>query len=325
MQPLVFEPIFKRIRWGGRRLGTVLGKPIGPETDYAESWEVSDHGDDQSIVADGPYAGQTMSQLVQSQNLPLFGHAAGRQQFPLLVKYLDANDALSLQVHPNDQLAKEVGPHENGKTEAWVIIDAAPGSLLYVGFHEGVSEAKVLAAIDKGRLESLLHTIEVQPGDCVFVPAGTIHAVGQGILLAEVQQSSDITYRLYDWNRPGPDGKLRELQIGQALRCLNFDRGPVDPVVPRLLAADHALEELVDAEYFVLHRHRSDAAFPIPSDNNCHVLMVLAGSATLKPSGRERDLPFGQTIVLPAERDEITITPAGDVTLLDAFVPAAAR
>ena len=130
MQPLTFSPILKRIRWGGRRLGTLLGKPLGPETDYAESWEIVDHGDDQSTVAAGPFAGWTLKKLVKERGTELFGRHAGRRQFPLLVKFLDANDRLSLQVHPNDVQAKQFDPSENGKTEAWVIVHADPGSRL---------------------------------------------------------------------------------------------------------------------------------------------------------------------------------------------------
>jgi mannose-6-phosphate isomerase len=321
VQPLQFKPIFKRIRWGGRRLATVLGKPIGSEDDYAESWELADHGVDQTFVAGGAYDGQSLSWLVQRQNLPLLGRAAGQQQFPLLVKYLDACDVLSLQVHPDDQRVREFDPDENGKTEAWVILDAAVDSRLYVGFREGVSAADVRSALAAARIEDLLHTINVRAGDCVFVPAGTVHAVGAGILLAEVQQSSDVTFRLFDWGRVSPNGTPRELHIEQALRCIDFSRGPVDPVVPRPLPADHSLEEIVHGEHFVMHRHRAKSPFAIPADDTCHVLMVLGGGAALGAGELQLDLPLGQTVLLPAHRDPVTISPQGDVTLLDAFLP----
>lgn len=321
MQPLELTPLLKRLRWGGRRLGTVLGKPIGTSDDYAESWEVSDHGDDQSVVHTGPFSGWTLSELVEAQNLPLFGRAAGHEQFPLLIKYLDASDTLSVQVHPNDELARQFHPGENGKTEAWVIIEANPGSQLYVGFNEGVTERDVRAAVDSGTVSSLLHTVDVAPGDCVFVPAGTVHAIGAGILLAEVQQSSDLTFRLYDWGYVGPDGKPRTLHIEEALQCIDFTRGPVDPIVPRLLPADHAHEELVESEYFAMHRHRSDGPFQLADDNLCHILLVLDGAARLDAGEHEVPLALGQTVVLPAQRDLVTISPLPDVTLLDAIVP----
>jgi mannose-6-phosphate isomerase len=321
VQPLVFTPIFKRVRWGGRRLGSVLGKPIGPESDFAESWEISDHGNDKSIVLGGAYDGQSLSQLVQRQNLPLLGRAAGLKQFPLLVKYLDASDVLSLQVHPDDELVDDLVPEENGKTEAWVIIDASPHSRLFVGFHEGVSERDVRSALVAGRIEELLHVVPARPGECIFVPAGTVHAIGAGVLLAEVQQTSDVTFRLYDWNRLEPDGRPRPLQTEAALRCIDFRRGPVDPVVPRRLPADHFQEELVRGEHFVMHRHRGDRSFTLPDDQACHVLTVLGGRAVLTAGEHQVDLPLGQTVLLPAERDAVTICPDGEATLLDAFLP----
>ena len=322
MEPLVFEPLLKRIRWGGRRLGTVLGKPIGAESDYAESWEVSDHGDDQSIVVSGNFAGQTLSQLVNTQNVPLLGRHTGAKQFPLLVKYLDANEALSVQVHPDDKLAKQFDPSENGKTEAWVIIDSAPDSVLYVGFEEGVSETDIRAAADQGDVEPLLHRVQVQSGDCVFVPAGTVHAIGAGVLLAEIQQSSDITFRLNDWNRVGPDGQPRDLHIKEAIRCIDIDRGPVNPVQPRRIDADHTWEELVRCPYFVMQRHRSDRSFTMQADNACHVLMVLSGSGRLLTEQGQTPLPLGQTVLLPAERTDVRIEPNGELAVLDAFLPA---
>ena len=321
MQPLVFTPIFKRIRWGGRRLETVLGKHIGPEPDYAESWEVSDHRDDQSLVCAGAYEGWPLSRLVQEQNLPLLGRHAGRTQFPLLVKFLDANDALSVQVHPDDRLAKEFDPTENGKTEAWVILDAEPDSRLYVGLREGVGEDDLRAAVQEGDVERQLHSFVVRPGDCVFVPAGTVHAIGAGVLLAEVQQSSDVTFRLYDWNRVGDDGRLRELHVNESLRCIDFGRGPVDPVIPRPLDDQPGGEELVSSEYFAIRRYRRSEPFSLLSDDVPHVLMTLSGAGELTTPDGSLSLPVGQTVLLPAERGEVRVEPAEEMTILDAYVP----
>ncbi len=321
MQPLVFEPLLKRIRWGGRRLGAVLHKPLGPESDYAESWEIADHGADQSIVRSEEFAGQTLAELVKRQNLPLLGRHAGRDQFPLLVKFLDAQDVLSVQVHPDDRQAKECDPAENGKTEAWVIVDAEPGSELFVGLQEGVTAADLRASIEQGRIEELLHRFPAQRGDCVYVPAGTVHAIGDGVLLAEVQQASDVTFRLYDWGRTGADGQPRELHIEQALRAIDFDRGPVGPVSPVKLDSDHDHAELVRSLHFVLHRHQSEKSFSMANDNAFHVLLVLSGRGRLETEGVFLDLPLGQTVLLPAERSDILILPTPDLVLVDAFLP----
>ena len=322
MQPLLVEPILKRIRWGGRRLGTVLGKRLGDAHDYAESWEVVDHGADQSVVVNGSLAGWTLQRLVAEQNRALFGRHAGRRQFPLLVKLLDAHDRLSVQVHPDDELARQFDPDENGKTEAWVILDAAPGSVLWVGLRSGVGEFELREALHNARVEDCLHSFEVHPGDCVFVPAGTVHAIGEGVLLAEIQQSSDLTFRLYDWGRLGTDGKPRPLHVDAALQCIDFTRGPVGPVVPRRIdAGSAACEELVRCEQFVIRRYDAERAFEFEDDGRFHVLMALSGEASLTAGNDALLMPRGTTVLAPAVRDRLRLMPQPECTLLDAFLP----
>ena len=325
MPPLTFLPIVKRIRWGGRRLGSVLKKPIGEGDDYAESWEVVDHGEDQSVVSDaaanGRFAGQTLSELVRTFPAELFGADSGREQFPLLIKFLDASDRLSVQVHPNDALAKRHDPAELGKTEAWVILHAEAGARLWSGLKEGVTEEQVRSALEQQTLEDLLHAVEVKSGDCVFIPAGTVHAIGEGILLAEVQQSSDLTFRYYDWGRLGADGQPRELHIDDSLEATDWTRGPVDPVTPQpatsALGCERA-EHLVHCEFFDLTRHFAQRETTIPQDGQSHTLLVLDGSATLSHSLGQTRLPTGQTVLLPADRDSVVLRPDEPTTILDA-------
>ncbi len=321
MQPLTFAPILKRIRWGGRRLGTLLGKPLGPEADYAESWEIADHGDDQSLVAAGAFAGWPLNKLVEECGEELFGHHAGRRQFPLLIKFLDANDRLSLQVHPNDVQAKEFDANENGKTEAWVIVHADPGSRLYAGLKAGVDRETLRKHLNENHLDECLHGFEVSAGDCVFLPAGTVHAIGAGIVLAEIQQSSNITFRLSDWGRLGTDGKPRPLHIKEALSCIDFERGPVSPVIPQKLYT--RTEELVRCDYFVMHRHQSAEPFSLPVEDRFHVLMMLGGAADLRTGGFLRAVDLGQTVLIPAHGADVEIIPRGDsgAIVLDAFLP----
>ncbi|MFG0331875.1 MAG: type I phosphomannose isomerase catalytic subunit [Maioricimonas sp. JB049] len=322
MGPLLFRPIIKQIRWGGRRLGNVLGKPIGNDTDYAESWEVSDHGHDQSVVVDGPLAGATLHELVTKHGDELFGEQRfDREQFPLLVKFLDASDRLSVQVHPDDALARTYQQDENGKTEAWVILDADPNSRLYVGLKKGVDAATLQEHLRNETLEACLHKIAAQPGECVFVPAGTVHAIGEGILLAEIQQSSDLTFRLYDWGRVGADGKPRQLHIEDAIQCIDFDRGPVEPVEPRRLPADIAAEELVHCPYFSIRRYRGAGAYEVPDDGRFHVFMVIGGDARLEWESGSTTLPLGQTALVPAVRQSTRLNLSADSVVLDAFVP----
>lgn len=327
---LEFQPIIKRIRWGGTRLRTVLGKEVEGATDAAESWEIVDHGDDQSIVLDGPWKGRTLTQLVLESGDELMGRNALLGQFPLLIKFLDANDRLSLQVHPDDARAKQYNPVENGKTEAWVILSAEPGSRLYAGLKRGVDRNRLKRALSDGTVEDCLHSFPVTAGDCVFIPAGTVHAIGEGILLAEIQQSSDLTFRLHDWGRVGPDGKPRPIHVAESLDCTDFERGPVDPVKPVALAAaqfgesgtvrSNRHEELVYCQYFVMHRHVAEAPFALPCDDRFHVLMVLGGSARFNEDD-SRTLRLGQTLLAPACRGRLTIEPEGSVTILDAFLP----
>jgi mannose-6-phosphate isomerase len=324
MHVMQFQPILKRIRWGGLRLGTVLNKPLGDGSDYAESWEIVDHGQDQSIVAGGPLDGWTLSRLVEEHAAELLGVHASLSQFPLLVKFLDAQDTLSVQVHPNDQQARRFDPQENGKSEAWVILEAEPGSRLYVGLKEGVDRAQLAAHIAAGTLPKCLHSFPVQPGDCVFVPAGTVHAIGAGILLAEIQQSSDLTFRLYDWGRLGSDGRPRELHIEEALECIDFNRGPVDPVMPRVIADEpHRIEALVRSQHFSIDRHTTTEPFAVTPENRFRILLLLDGRAKLVCDHKPHALQRGQTLLVPAAAPDSRIVPEHDepITLLEAYLP----
>lgn len=318
MHPLFFHPILKRIRWGGTRLGSLLGKPLADGNDYAESWEVADHGDDQSIVCSGPLAGQTLRQLVQRNGQALFGQDEVPDQFPLLIKFLDANDWLSLQVHPNDQQARLRHPRENGKTEAWVIIDAQPDSRICVGLKPGTSADQLRQSIGDGTVEQLLHLIRAQPGDCFYVPAGTVHAIGPGIVLAEIQQQSNLTYRLHDWGRVGSDGQPRPLHLEESLACTDFERGPVNAVVPIGLShAGHPFEELVRGQYFVIRRHHSVNPFALPADGRLRILMTLEGAAILETDSTSDRLVRGTTAVIPASCPEVRVIPSSRVTMLE--------
>lgn len=325
MDPLVFEPLLKRIRWGGRRLGDVLGKPIDDADDYAESWEIADHGDDQSIVARGEFAGWTLSRLVRERGDELLGRHARvvREQFPLLVKFLDANDRLSVQVHPNDEQAIRFDPTENGKTEAWVVLAAEPRSLIYAGLKPGVDAAALRAHLAAGTVVECLHAFHPRPGDCLFIPAGTVHALGEGIMIAEVQQSSDITFRLFDWNRLDRDGNPRQLHIEESLAVIDFARGPVDPVRPESIAEEPGgrSERLAACEHFELRRHAIDRPLAVSRPGECTIVLALTGAADLRWNDERADFSRGRTALIPATSPEVRIEPRGEVVLLEALLP----
>src|SRR5262245_51414230 len=208
---LRFKPILREYLWGGRRLGTELGKSIGDGPHYAESWEVVDHREDQSVVIDGPLAGKSLHQLVTEHGRELFGRHYPRNQFPLLLKFLDCQRTLSVKVHPNDEQGAKLDPPDLGKTEAWLVLSAEAGSKIYSGLQQGVDRQTLEREVARGNCEVCLHEFEPHAGDCVLIEAGTVHARGAGLLVAEIQQASDTTYRHFDWNRLDTDAKPRQL------------------------------------------------------------------------------------------------------------------
>lgn len=295
--PLRFRPILKRTIWGGRRLGEQLGKPIGPESDYAESWEVVDHGDDQSVVENGVLAGRTLAQLVAEHGDWLLGSGVSAESFPLLLKYLDCNRVLSVQVHPDDSYGLAMETPDLGKTEAWYIVASNPESLIYAGLKPGVDRELLERAIEAGQTEQVLHAFHAEPGDVVFIPAGTVHALGAGLLVAEIQQSSDTTFRLFDWNRLGADGKPRPLHLRDGLEVTNYATGPVHAL--RADPCQSGWQSLVHCDKFVL-RAIIDGCDQVGGDGKFHIMTVPQGSATLQVDSEAVTLRTGETLLLPA-------------------------
>ncbi|QDT74355.1 type I phosphomannose isomerase catalytic subunit [Lacipirellula limnantheis] len=322
---LRFQPIFRRYLWGGRRLGTMLGKAIGPGDDYAESWEIVDHGDDQSVVLNGALSGKTLGDLVREQPAKLLGDGVPATSFPLLFKFLDCNRTLSVQVHPNDEQGAELDPPDLGKTEAWVVLAAEPGSNIYAGLKPGVTAEQLAAAIASGHCESCLHAFAARVGDCVFIPAGTVHALGAGLVIAEIQQASDTTFRLHDWDRVDAAGKPRPLHVEESLATIDYARGPVASQHPQFIAS--SIERLVACDKFLLDRLKlaDGGSATIGGDGSFHLLAVLEGGAaitTQTTSGpREEVLSAGQTALLPAAAGRAKIASQGNLTLLDVSLP----
>ena len=318
--PLRFRPIFKQTLWGGRRLGDRLGKPIGPESNYAESWEVVDHGDDQSIVADGPLEGVSLGQLSQQHAAWLRGSSsagADRTRFPLLLKYLDCNRVLSVQVHPDDAYAMAMTTPDLGKTEAWYIVAADEGSLVYAGLKAGVDETALREAMMAGQTDEVLHSFHPQPGDCVFIPAGTVHALGDGLLVAEIQQSSDTTFRLFDWNRVDDEGKSRPLHIEQSLEVADYVSGPVMP--RRSDAEAKGWQVLVECDKFVF-RSLENGTASVGGDDVFHVLTVPRGTATIATENDPIRLRTGESVLLPAAHPTVEVSVNSEGTLLEAHI-----
>jgi mannose-6-phosphate isomerase len=319
--------------WGGRQLGDVLGKALPNGGVYGEAWEISDHPSHASVVADGSYKGQTLRQLMERQPALLLGEEASHHaRFPWLVKLLDACDWLSVQVHPNETDVARLWPGEGSKTEAWFVLAAAPKSRVYAGLLPGVDEKRLRNALRDGTVGACLHQFSPRPGDCVFLPAGTVHAVGGGVLMAEVQQTSDATFRLFDWNRRDANGQARTLHIEEALACINWNSGPIHPlrVCDYPDAADAptrsdgcvaSRQKLVDCAYFTLEYLRQRDSFSCSGNGALQVMLVLHGRGRLCSGDGEWPLAAGDTLLLPASLGDATCQPDGDLGILLAALP----
>ena len=317
--PLTFAPVLKQTIWGGRLLGDHLKKPIGSAADYAESWEVVDHGEDQSIVQNGVLSGKTLKQLIRNNADWLLGSKTGMDSFPLLLKYLDCNRVLSVQVHPDDEYALKMPMPDLGKTEAWYIVAAAPESLIYAGLKEGVDSSTLQAAIKNGTTEDALHSFHPSAGDIVFIPAGTVHALGAGLLVAEIQQSSDTTFRLFDWNRTDPQGKSRPLHIEQGVEVTDFSSGPVaartsDPEI-------EGWQTIVSCDKFILNLLEKGEAV-LGHDEKFHIVTIPKGKATLRFGEEVMALTTGDTVLLPAAMQNCSILADKDSTVMEMHLPA---
>lgn len=324
LYPLTFIPVLKNYLWGGRNLAE-LGRQLPPDGVVAESWEIAAHPDGDACVANGPWAGLPLSALQERLGLRLVGRrnawAQARGKFPLLVKLLDAQAPLSVQVHPDDAYAQTHEGNELGKTEMWVVLHAEPGARLILGVKPGADATTFRQALAAGCVETLLHELPVKTGDHVCVPAGTLHAILGGLLIAEIQQNSNTTYRVYDWNRMGANGQPRPLHIAQALTVIDFSR--VEPGVgePRPLTGGPGVErwELCRNHYFVVERVAlaAGASFAGRCDGeSLEIWGTVSGQAVIA----ETPLPAVQFCLLPAEMGPFQVHAVTPATLLRAYV-----
>ena len=336
MYPLRFHPIFRRYIWGGRRLADVLKKPIGDDS-CAESWEIVDHNDDQSVVQFGDLAGQTLAGLISESAGQLLGAPTAtkisnpelpenlQNRFPLLLKFLDANRALSVQVHPDDVIGRTLDPPDLGKTEAWYVMHADPGAKIYAGLKPGIDRERFAKAIEHGFTEEALHSFEPKAGDCVFIRAGTIHAIGAGLLIAEIQQCSNTTFRVYDWDRVDSDGNSRPLHIEQSLDSTDYEIGPVNPEPARATENDNAVT-LAECDKFVMRRWSvgsNGSAATIGSDDSFRILAVTRGSVNVEGDPAGQPLEAGQTMLVPACVGAVDVVGTEPSEVLEIFVPSA--
>jgi mannose-6-phosphate isomerase len=325
MYPLRFAPIYRYRPWGGRRLATLLAAPLPGDGPIGEAWLLSDRDDHPSRIADGSLEGWTISQLLANFPEQVMGKLAGRfRRFPLLLKFLDAREMLSVQVHPSDAHADLLPAGETGKTEAWVVLEAQPKSRIYAGMKPGASKSGLQRALANGGIAGHLACFTPKAGDAVFLPAGTIHALGGGIMVFEVQQNSDVTFRLSDWGHvDAQTGRPRALQIGQALACIDFaqrDSGLVPPILEEKTPVER--ERLFHCEYFQLWRIRGKSRFTVGMPGIPHILVCLAGSGVVEHGGAVYAARKGDAFLLPAFLGACMFRPEGVVTVLEIEIPA---
>jgi mannose-6-phosphate isomerase len=304
LYPLIFQPIFKDRIWGGRELERLYAKKIPAGQPIGESWEISDRPGDASVIANGPLAGKDLRWLMEHHAAEILGGAkpAAAGRFPLLCKILDAREKLSLQVHPPASKAAELKGEP--KTEMWFIADAAPGASLYVGLKSGVTRAEFEQKIADGSVADCFHRIPVSAGDTMFLPSGRVHAIGDGLVIFEIQQNSDTTYRVFDWNRVGLDGKPRELHVAQSLASIDFnDFEPKLVASKYLAAANFKFRYLVQDPLFEVQEMVFENAGSVsPAGQYLRIIAVVKGSATV--IGGENKISVGlkpgQFCLIPA-------------------------
>jgi len=324
LYPLRFDPIYQYRLWGGRRLSGLLSAPLPGDGPIGEAWVLSDRTDHQSVIANGQLKGQTLGQVMEQFREPLMGKLSSRfRRFPLLLKFLDAHEMLSVQVHPSDDPSELNPAGDTAKTEAWVVIEAEKGSHIYAGLRSGTTVGNLRQSLDDGTITDHLVSIAPKAGDAVFIPAGTVHSLGDDVVVFEVQQNSDVTFRLYDWGRIDPETKEpRPLQVDQAFACIEFgasDSGLATPRVETTTPVER--ERLFDCHAFQLWRVLGQDPFTVGGIAEPRVLVGIEGSGQIMHDGTPYAVGKGDVWLLPAEAGECAFQPSGEVTMLEIAIP----
>lgn len=323
LYPLKCRPVYKEKIWGGNRIKKHFQRDIKKDN-IGESWEVATHKNGISKVDNGPLAGKSLMKIVKKYPAELLGKLQQKiedNQLPLLIKILDADQKLSVQVHPDNQYARRV-EGESGKTEMWYIIKAEPGAKLVYGLKPGRTKNDISRSIKNGDLQKHLHEVTVKAGDVFFMPSGTIHAIEEGILLAEIQQNSDTTYRVYDWKRTDKDGKPRQLHVEKALDVINFKQKPTTARSTPLSYEGDGYQGsfLAACPYFVTEKLEVNNNFEIkPAGNKFYIIMNLTGSGHIIHQNTTYTLQPGTTYILPASLSKVNIK--GNLNLLLTYLP----
>ena len=324
LYPIRFEPIYQYRIWGGRQLTDLLTAPLPDNDPIGEAWLLSDRDDHASLVADGLLKGQTIGQLMKKFPEQMMGKLAGKfNRFPLLLKFLDAHEMLSVQVHPSDRQKDFILDGEQGKTEAWVVLESTSESKIYAGLKPKTTAENLRQSIANGTVEDHLSYFTPKRGDAVLLPAGTVHALGGDIVVFEVQQNSDVTFRLFDWNHiDAKTGKPRALQIDQAVACIDFAQGEKANVIPVLEEQKSVLRErLFQCEYFRLWRLSGKLPFTVGEKDLPRVLVCIDGEGELEHNNTSYTIRKGDVWLLPSIVGSCMFSPYATVSLLEIALP----
>lgn len=325
LYPIKFKPRIKERIWGGHAILERKGKAaarLNKDKLYGESWDLSSVKGDISVVANGMLKGNNLEEIIEVYMGELVGENNFERyglEFPLLIKYLDCNDKLSVQVHPDDALAEE--RHNSfGKTEAWYIADCKEGAAIYLGFKDlNITREEYISAVSESRLEELLNRVEVKKGDVFFIPAGTVHALGAGIEVVEVQQTSDVTYRIYDWDRVDASGKGRELHTALAVDAIDFE-ADADVLHKQYNLTKGGESKVIESPYFTMVIHDVNAVKYLDRSmlDSFIVYICLSGSATISIDGGKEELTASELVLIPAEACEVAIE--GTAQLMEVYI-----
>lgn len=326
MYPLKFEPIYQYRLWGGRNLAHLLSKPLPVDENIGEAWILSDRKDHASKVVEGSLKDSTLTQLMEDYRYQIMGKNANDfDRFPLLLKFLDCNEVLSVQVHPSDDQKELIPPGDTGKTEAWVVLETNEKSRIYSGLVKGTTKENLRESVKNKTVGERLHSFIPKKGDAVFIHSGTVHTLS-GTVVFEVQENSDVTLRLYDWDRiDAKTGERRELQVDKAIECIDFNQVDIGPVTPKIDPQNKNSEKLFDDDHFILWRIKSDSDINVGFKDEPAILVCINGSGSITFDNTEYVISKGEVLLLPAIIGQQALKPENEITLLQIAIPATRR
>jgi len=322
LHPLLFKPIYQYRLWGGRRLAGLLKEPL-PEGPVGEAWILSDRDDHASVVTNGLYQGYTLTQLFAQYPENIMGKFASTfDRFPLLLKFLDCKEVLSVQVHPSDDQKEYIPPGDTGKTEAWVVLETGEKALIYSGLKPGTNAGDLRKGLAENKVADYIHNFTPKDGDAVFIHSGTVHTLAD-VVVFEVQENSDTTYRLYDWDRvDAKTGKPRELAVDKAIACIDFNITDVGPVVPKVESTAPKLrEQLFNNEHFILWRIQTEEEFSVGDEDVPRILVCVDGEGAVHYDGTDYPVTKGDVMLIPAVLGVLDCSPKGKINLLEIAIP----